>query len=303
MSCSGVGNIRIEPVNLTWEIEEQTEVLTVADDSESLDGTWFGLQGSDGTKYYVWYDIGAAADPAPAGRTAIPVVVAADATAAAVATATAAALNAFGGGLIFEATADDDHLLITNIGTNDVESTFDGTAPTGFTFTQCQQGGFLDLGLLDGNVETTFEQALLEIKTHQTGSSILAELRQGTSAEIAVVMKETDIPRLKEVFATIQGGKFTPPGGSEGFGWGTVLQGQNTIVQARRLVFHGVNAGADRTRDLCFWKAYPMPETLVYSGEEPNSVSATFKTYIDTDKDSKINHFFYGEWDKLIPGA
>jgi hypothetical protein len=301
---SSVGNIIIEPVNVSWEIEEQSLITCVADVAESLENKWFGIQDSALVKYYVWYTVtggAAAVDPAPAGRTSLPVTIAPNATAAAVATATAAAIDAFGGGLLFVATASSDQVTVTNIGAADVEKAFDGAAPTGFIFLQCQQGGSLDCGYLDGNVESTFEQQLLEIKTHQTGASLVAELRQGTTAEIALVLKETDLPRLKEVFATVAGGSHTPGGGTELFGWGTNLQGSNTIIQARRLVFHGVNAAADRSRDICFWKAYAMPESLVYSGEEPNSVSVTFKTYIDQGKPAEIQHFAVGDWTQLIP--
>lgn len=307
MSCdTGTGNIRIEPVNVSWEIEEQSSIVCVADVAESLENKWFGLEASNGTKYYAWYTVtggAAAVDPAIAGRTALPITIAPNATAAAVATATAAAIDAVGGGLLFESSAVDDKVYITNIGAADVEKVFDGTAPTGFTFNQCQQGGYLDCGLIDGNVESSFESQYLEIKSHQTGTSLRAELRQGTTAEVSLTMQETDIPRLKEVFATVNGGTHTPSGGTELFGWGTNLQGTNTIIQARRLVLHPVTMGSDRSRDLCFWKSMAMPDSMVFSGEEVNTVSVTFKTYIDSEKPEEIQHWAYGDWTQLIPGA
>lgn len=307
MSCdTGTGNIRIEPINVSWEIEEQTGITCVADVAESLENKWFGFQASNGTKYYAWYTVtggAAAVDPAPAGRTAVPVTIAANATASAVATATAAAIDALGGGLLFEASASGAKITMTNIGAADVEAVFDGTAPTGFTIAQCQQGGYLDCGLLQGNVESNFESQFLAITAHQTGTSLRAELRQGTTAEVKIVMQETDIPRLKEVFATVNGGAYTPGGGTQLFGWGTNLQGTNTIIQARRLVFHPVNADTDRSRDVCFWKSMAMPDSLVFSGEEVNTVSVSFKTYIDSEKPEEISHWAYGDWTQLIPGA
>jgi hypothetical protein len=307
MSCdTGTGNIRIEPVNVSWEIEEQSSIVCVADVAESLENKWFGLQASNGTKYYAWYTVtggAAAVDPAIAGRTALPITIAPNASASAVATATAAAIDAIGGGLLFESNAVADKVYVSNIGAADVEKIFDGTAPTGFTFNQCQQGGYLDCGLLDGNVESSFESQFLEIKSHQTGTSLRAELRQGTTAEISLTMQETDVARIKEVFATVNGGTHTPSGGTELFGWGTNLQGTNTIIQARRLVLHPVTMGADRSRDLCFWKAMAMPETMVFSGEEVNTIAVTFKTYIDSEKPEEIQHWSYGDWTQLIPGA
>lgn len=305
MSCdTGTGNIRIEPINVTWEIEEQTSITCVADVSSSLNNTWFGFEASDAVKYYAWFNVAAAGvDPAIAGRTGVSVAIAANASASTVATALAAAIDGIAAGAKFEASASGAKVIMTNIGAADVEKVFDGTAPTGFTFGQCQQGGYLDCGLLQGNVESSFEQQLLQITAHQTGTSLRAELRQGTSAEISLTMQETDIPRLKEVFATVNGGTHTPSGGTELFGWGTNLQGTNTIIQARRLVLHPVALGSDRSRDLCFWKSMAMPETMVFSGEEVNTVAVTFKTYIDSEKPDEIQHWAYGDWTQLIPGA
>ena len=69
MSQTNAGDIRIEPVDVTWSIEQQDCITPVADVSGSLAGTYFLL----GDDKYVWFDRGADTDPAPAGRTAIEV--------------------------------------------------------------------------------------------------------------------------------------------------------------------------------------------------------------------------------------
>lgn len=301
---SSVDNIRIEPINVTWEIEEQTRITCVADVSSSLQSKWLGFQASDGVKYYAWFNVATlGVDPAIAGRTGAAVAIAANASASTVATALAAAIAGIAAGAKFEASASSALVVMTNIDPADVEKTFDGTAATGFTFAQSQQGGSLDTGYIQGDVKSAFEVMTQEIKSHQTGTTLLAELRTGTGATISLTMEETDVPRIKEVFATVSGGAYTPPGGTELFGWGTNQQGTNTVIQARRLVFHPVTAGTDRSRDLCFWKALPNPKTLVYSGENPNTIEVEYKTYLDPSKDSTIQHWSMGDWTQLIPGA
>jgi len=69
MSSSAL-NIRIEPANATWDIEEQWQVTAIADVSSALNNKYFNIYAGDGisTEYYVWFNVGAAgADPTPGG--------------------------------------------------------------------------------------------------------------------------------------------------------------------------------------------------------------------------------------------
>lgn len=300
MSCGGVGNIRIEPVNVKWEIEEQTHIACVADVSSSLQSKYFKIYNGSNQGFYVWFNVGGAGvDPAVANHTEVEVAISANASASAVATAMSAALDALAG---FVSSASGSEVTVTNAVAGDADDTVDGTAATGFTFTKCQDGGSTDLGLLEGNVEVTFEEQLLEVTAHQTGTNLLAELRQGTVSEIALTLKECDVDHLKAMFARGAGDSYTPSGGTELIGWGTSRQGLSTIVQSRRLVLHPVRLDdSNKTNDLCFWKAYPMPESLVFSGEDPQTLGVTFKTYIDESKPSKVSRFAYGDWSQLVP--
>lgn len=298
---SSVTNIKIEPANVFWQIEEQSQVTTVADVSSSLANKWFklGAAGSSAYTHYVWLNLGSGTDPAPSGLTEIEVAVSPNATAAAVATAVAAAVTAIAG---FNASASGAVVTIDRTAVGESAGVVDGTAATGFTFAQCQQGGDLDLGLLDGDIEVAFEEQLLEIMAHQTGTTVLADLRQGVSATVALTLKESDVAKLKEVFSKAAGGSYTPLSGTELFGWGTSKQGSNTVIQARRLVLHPVRLlAADYTEDLCFWKAYPLPESITFSGENPKVVSLSFKTYLDDSKDEAIKLFAFGDWSQVVP--
>ncbi len=402
MSCGSVGNIRIEPVNVSWEIEEQWHIECAPDVSSSLQNKYFTIRDVDDDKHHVWFNVGGAgADPAPSGSTGHPVAISANATASTIASAIAAALSgsyaslkiqdilytavnagmggnsitinyndtvsagseavtvtgnvitvdmddgastaaqietaflasapalllvsvavdsgdesdpqvAFGsavplaGGTTastdFEATADGGEVSITTIGAADVTDYEDFN--TDFIFTQCQEGGSTDLGLLDGNVEPAFEEKLLEVMAHQSGSNVLAELRQGFSVEVPLTMKECDAAHLRDIFASAGGGAYIPNAGTELFGWGSSRLGQPTIRQARRLILHPVALDdSDLSRDVCFWKAYPIPDTLVFSGEDPQTLAVSFKCYLDDSKPNEVSMMSYGDWSQIIPGA
>lgn len=299
---SNVQNIKIEPAYAYWQIEEQSQVTCVADVTSSLNNKWFKLGAGNNSDFthYVWFNVGAAGtDPAPSGLTEIEVAISANATASAVATAMAAAVDAISG---FNATASAAVVTIDRTVMGESAGVVDGTAATGFAFVQCQQGGNLDLGLLDGDIEVSFEEKLFEVTAHQTGVTVLADLRQGVSATVALTLKESDQEKLKEIFSKAAGGSHTPVAGTELFGWGTSKQGSNTIIQSRRLVLHPVRLGAvDYSEDLCFWKSYPLPESLTFSGENPKMTSVSFKTYLDDSKPEEVKLFAFGDWSQLAP--
>lgn len=300
MACNTT-SIKIQPSNVSWEIEEAWCVDTVADVASSLNSKWFklGKAGQSTYSHYVWIDVGnTGVDPAPSGLTAIPVDISADATAAAVATAIQVAVDATSD---FEAVVDSNHITIYTAVAGESAGLADGTAATGFTFTQAADGGQMDLGLLDGDIELSMEETLLAVTAHQTGSNLIAELRQGFTCEVALVMKEADLNKYKEIFGAA-GGFDTVSGGTEVFGWGVNKQGTNTIVQARRLIMHPVaNAANDYSEDFCAWKAYPMPESIVYSGENPKTLSITFKCYLDSEKPDAIQLFCMKDWTQYVP--
>lgn len=298
MTCS-VTNIKIEPVNVTWQIEEQWDVTTVADVADSLDGKYFNIKSGSNAKFHVWYNTsgGSAVDPAPSGSTAIMVAITTGATAAAVASATQAAVD---GNANFAASVSGNVVTITAVVAGETDDFADFN--TGFSFSQCQDGLNFDLGYLDGDVEISTEEQLLSVTAHQSGVTPLADLRQGVSAEISLTLKETDVVKLKAIFAGTAGGSHTPTLGTELFGWGTNKQGLNTIIQSRRLVMHPVSkADVDYSEDLCFWKAYAKPETLTYSGENPRVISVKFSTYLDTSMPEEIQLFSIGDWTQMLP--
>lgn len=301
--ANNVQNIKIEPCNVLWQIEEQWIVKTIADVASNLQNQWFKVFLNETQWKHVWYNVATlGVDPAPAGsQGGIVVAIAANATASAVATATASAVD---GDTAFVATASGDEVTITNATPGQVGEMVDGAATTGFTFTQTQDGGDLDLGYLDGDIEMSFEESQLDINSHQTGLTPLASLRQGLVNEITLTMKEvSNVAKLREIILGTAGGTDTPSGGTEVFGWGTASLGGNTIVKSRRVILHPVNAGSSKAKDICFWKGYALPDSLVISGENPRQLALTFKSYKDDSKPEAINQWVIGDWSQYLPGA
>lgn len=292
---NNVSNIKIEPCDVLWEIEEQWQIRVKSDVAGSLNNKWFKAFLPDGTWKHVWYNVAAAGvDPAPAGSAGgIVVAIGTNALPGAVAVATSAAVDADAG---FNASASGGDVLITVLDAAQTGDMVDGAAPTGFGFTQSQDGGSLEAGYLDGDIEITFEEQQLDITAHQTGTTVLASLRQGLVNEVSMTLKEASTDIYKELMLGTAGSTHTPTAGTEVFGWGTKTLGQNTITKARRLVLHPVAMGADRSRDICFWKAYALPDTMTISGENPKTLGLSFKVYRDDSKPDAVNQFVFGDW-------
>ena len=79
-------------------------------------------------------------------------------------------------------------------------------------------------------------------------------------------------------------------------GWGTSKQFSGQLADASRLRLHPVALTAtDRTRDITFWKAYLLIESITKSGENPLLVSVTFNIFPDASRAAKIRMFAFGE--------
>lgn len=89
----------------------------------------------------------------------------------------------------------------------------------------------------------------------------------------------------------------TTPGASDQVGWGSSKDFTSMLSDAQKLVFHPVAEGAatNVTKDLAFWKAYPMLNSIVYSGENPKTVGLSFKIFPDTTKPAATRLFVVGD--------
>lgn len=287
-------NITIEPCDMTFGKYQTDKVTCLKDTASSLNSKWFGVnKAKDATKYYVWFNVGGAGvDPAPAGRTAIPVAIDVGASAETVAAAVKTAVNAIAG--LF-ASQNAQYVTMSAQQPGVTTKAFDGTAPTGFTFEEIVAGSEDDLGYLDGDIEITLDEKILDIKGHQTGEDIIAAVRQGKTCEIKCTLLEAHTANLE--LALLQAGSaYTPGGGSEVVGWGSKTNSKNILTYAGKLVMHPHALGAgDKSRDMNFWRAYLKPGSIKYSGDNPLKVEVTFKMFTDTRKKSEVDVLFLGD--------
>jgi len=290
-----LSNVRIEPVTVKMQTQQTTQVDFIADVAAALDGKYFKIYSGSGAGFYVWCDIASAADPAPAGFTAIPVVLSSGATAAAIATATAAAILANAN---FHAKVNPNNtgsIIIMNELYGATTASVD--VDTGFTITTLATGSDYDLGYLDGNVELAFEDQLSEITAHQTGTTVLGAIRTGKKIEeMSVTLKEASIANIKEVLkksATLT----TPSAGAATAAWGdSALQFTQVAGVCEKLVLHPVAvSSADRSRDVALWLAYLKPGSIVFSGEEQQNISCTFQFFPDSTKEKSAEFMVYGD--------
>ncbi len=290
MASSAV-NIKVEPVNVFWRIEEQETLDFTGLTSAGIEGKSLNMSTAlDAILNYLWWDEDTVSvDPAIGGRVSIEVDIVGGDADTVIASKTQVVVDALPG---YTATVSGAVVTVIRAAVGDVTDTVD--TDSGVLITKCQDGGDFDLGLLDGDVAPSFEESLFDVTSHQTGTTVVAALRQGNSAEITTILQETISSKLKEFWGKATGGTFTPGGGTEVFGQGSSRQGENALIQARRLVLKPVNS-TDDLSNLTFWKAYPLPSTLTFSGENPKLLEVTWRVFNDSQRDTNISLFAFGD--------
>lgn len=295
-----VANIKIEPMVVKWgeDIAQQQLITCIADVSGSLNNQYFMLYDVDGTRRYVWLNVNSAGtDPAISGATELEVALSTNSTAAATATAIASAIDGLAG---YTASASGSVITVNHVAFGIAKPAHDGGADTGFTFEVVKYGDQVEeLGLTDGSIEVATEAQNVDVTAHQSGSEIISHINTGNNVSITVSIKETTMAKLKKAF--IQMGDAALPEGTgasatEVFGWGISRQFKQSHERARKLVLHPkVLPESNYSRDLCFWKAFAMPESLSFSGEEILTLPVNFMCYLDSSKPSAIQKFCYGD--------
>jgi hypothetical protein len=287
--ATGATNIKIEPVNVSWEMEGE-ELLSMSGVSDP-DATEFNLFKVDGTKVRAIFDLDnlSVIPAAGAGEIVIELDVATGDTETQIATKVAAALDADGD---LTATSSGTNVTVSRVAIGEVTDAADVDSGVGITI--CRRGKDFDLGLLEGDVELSFSPANFIVQAHQSGVTPRAALNQGIDTlEVSLTMQETQNANLKEIYK-IYGGVFTPGAGTEVFGVGTSRQGNNLLIDAGRLVLRPVNA-ADATTDKNLMLAIPIPDSLVFSGENPRTLSITWQGFLDDSKDNRVSALLFGD--------
>lgn len=154
------------------------------------------------------------------------------------------------------------------------------------------------IGLTDGDIEFTIEEQTVDVTAHSEGTNVLTAIRTGKSAEVAITLKEVSAVRLKQIFGAA--GYVGQASGASGtdtvLGFGNSKDFTQVTAQAAKLVLHPTqNAVANRAEDIAAWKAYPLPGSITFSGENPATASVTFKIYPDCTKADEFRLFVYGD--------
>lgn len=297
------GNIKIEPMNVTWgdDVVQVETITCVADVADSLDGKYFFLTNTSGTRFHVWYNTsgGAAVDPAPGGSTAAVVAITTGDTASAVATATEAVIEALSG---FTSTVSNAIITVTHDAAGYAAGAHEGVG-TGFSFSVTTEGdSSADIGYVDGDIEFSISEDLVDVTSHQTGSNVLSQIRTGKQVECSLTFKETTAAQLKKLLRQA-GQAFTPAGagGTEVVGWGMGKDFTQTLSQAKKLTLHPVVLGSgDKSRDLTIHSAYAQLESLTFSGENLFNIPVNFKVYPKVSLNDRVEYFTYGDGSQTL---
>lgn len=293
-------NIRIEPVQISWENQQLWKITAKPDVADSLDGAFFKIS-SPTTKYAVWLQTNTAVAPTVPGYTLIPVTGDTGDTAAELAALFASAINL---NADFHAAVDgcDPTIFYVQAKASGavLEAAVDGADPTGFTIAIARVGSVLQVGFIEGDVELGLTENISDITAHQTGSQTIQGLRTGRNIEnIGFSMMESDVAKLKAIIEA-SGVEYTPVGvgATAVSAWGSEDEKSvgNISENARKLVFHPVRkADNDLSEDFCFWRAYPLLQGLVFSGENPRLINVEFKIIPDQLLVKKARQFVMGD--------
>lgn len=284
-------NISITAVDVYWRREHRAlfDVSGLVDP----DGTYFDIFDTDGATARVWYDLdGVGTPPAtPAGGRLIPVSNATGDISSVIATATAAAID---GDSKFSAAATTSTIQVDGADVGRVSDPVDGDS--GVVITVCYTGQNLGLGLLEGEPSPALEPSNFDVTSHQTGVTILAKLIQGFAGNVETVLLETSKSRLTELYS-IYGEEFTPGGGTSVSGVGTGTIGRNIATYGARLEFVPRTAlGPELSYQVTFRNAVPTPGSLVFSGENPRTLTVTWDALPDLGATrNKLDFFVIGD--------
>jgi hypothetical protein len=267
-------NIVINAVDVFWRIESRSLIDVSAE--VNPDGTYFDLFDTDGATARVYFDLDAGSVvPADPGRLIEVDVTTGDAPSV-IAAAVQAAIDADSK---FSASVSGNVVQVDSVAVGEVTDPDAGTSAS--VVTVCYKGKDFNLGLLEGEPSPTFEPSTFDVTSHQGGTTILAKLVQGYTASVETVLQESTKSRLSTLFA-LYGEKFTPGGGTEVAGAGLGALGKNLVTEAARLEFvPRSDLGPELSYQYTFRLAIPVPGSLLFSGENPRTLTVTWDAIPD----------------------
>lgn len=111
-----------------------------------------------------------------------------------------------------------------------------------------------------------------------------------TNAVVGYASDAVDVNSGVTISVTTQGAA------AASFGYGSSKDFASCYADAGVLTLHPVGlAASDHTRDLNFWKAYPVISGIAHSGEKNKLVTVEFKIFVDSTRPVEINLFAFGD--------
>lgn len=265
--------------------------------------TDFSIFGADGTEYVVWYNFEANDSFTPVGnQVGIEVPIAQSNTPEQAIAATAAAIDAVAGLCAFVSPTNKLSFIYKIQEYASAADPVDGAsgnfAPTGFEFDTVKEGYFEDLGATEGDLDISLNPTFLDITCHQTGTQLVGQNLTGIQPEISITFKECRDGVFNRLINQALGGEATVDG-SVVTGFGTAKNGLNVLTLTSRLILKPVeNAEGDFTGSYAFLSALPLVDSILFSGENVSTITATFRAYVDptakaneTDIIARGDHF------------
>lgn len=175
----------------------------------------------------------------------------------------------------------------------------------------------VNLGFTSTPIEFNVEGLTKDITVDQLGDEVIAKINQGSNVSLKATFKEIDKALLLEMYGSagiaseffdgtcsdsqytdqatceLNLGTWTPREKSV-IGFGSKNVGTNLAANAKPIKVIPTNAN-EVGNSLYFWKAYPIPGSLKYSGAEENEMEIEFRIIEDKTKDSAISKGFLGD--------
>lgn len=294
MACDQrTSSIFVEAASVSFGARE----LSCITGATGLTGGESFLIASPTTSYQVWIDINnASTAPTPSsGETLVEVDVPTSYTISDLNSGLITALEATNDFYVTES-SDGLSVSVQNIYLGAVNAAL-ADVDTAFTFEVDKTGYGGDLGRTSEGIEISFNASTLDITSNQTGELLLDQIIQSTGASLSMSLLNTTKENLTTVLGNGFGDSVTPSGGTEVVGFGTSKQFQSAFDLGGQLVLHPIRLDAsDRSRDVTFWQCLPLPESIVYDGTSPQTLSVSFTALVDDNINSAVSVFSLGDW-------
>ena len=296
-------NIRLEAVDAYFGKKHCRTVETTADSSDDLLDTYFDLNWIDADfaeiQGYVYFDT----DPVISGKTAIgPVARTTNDSAAVIAAAIKTAIDGDTDGF-FNVSVDDDLVTIENRAPFAITAETDSGA-TGFTFVAARAGTGAKLGKTsEGGSSVTTSAETFEIRSDQTGQNLLDDISIGTTASIEMGIIELTKAQFELMIGSAAGDTVTGATSDiTGYGESRLYQSMKSLGGMLVLRPIRLSGTQDYTSDVVFHSCAPLPADLNYSGNDMQVLNVSFKPYLDSGVDTKVNLIAFGDWtqDELL---